>query len=184
MKVKVTYKRIKSHPKYRVGSDGSVWRWWPAQKFGQKKPARWKKLKQSPTFDGYGQVTLSLRGSLTTKKVHQLVLEAFVGPCPIGEESCHRNGNRQDNRRCNLYWGTPKKNGEDRIRHGKHVASVPRGSVHHNSKVTEEDVIAIRKVGFTTDKIGYWGYRRLMDKYGLKRSALSEILNRKTWKHI
>lgn len=51
--------------------------------------------------------------------VHRLVLEAFEGPCPPGMESCHNNGDRQDNRRSNLRWGTKPSNAQDTLRHGR-----------------------------------------------------------------
>jgi hypothetical protein len=63
--------------------------------------------------------------------VHQLVLEAFVGPRPRGMESCHNNGNQTDNRLVNLRWDTKSENNLDRVRHGTHSESskklCPRG---------------------------------------------------------
>jgi hypothetical protein len=36
--------------------------------------------------------------------VHQLVAEAFIGPCPPGRKLVHLNGNGLDNRRVNLAY--------------------------------------------------------------------------------
>ena len=44
------------------------------------------------------------------KKIHQLVLEAFVGPRPDGCVACHKNDDSSDNRLSNLEWGTRKHN--------------------------------------------------------------------------
>lgn len=50
--------------------------------------------------------------------VHRMVLEAFTGPCPEGQEALHGNGVPNDNRANNLRWGTKAENQADRIRHG------------------------------------------------------------------
>jgi hypothetical protein len=36
--------------------------------------------------------------------IHQLVAEAFIGPCPRGHKLVHLNGNGLDNRRVNLAY--------------------------------------------------------------------------------
>jgi len=43
-------------------------------------------------------------------KVHQLVCEAFHGPCPPGMETLHLDENGLNNRAENLRWGTRKEN--------------------------------------------------------------------------
>lgn len=53
-------------------------------------------------------------------KIHQLVLDAFVGPRPPGADSCHNNGNRYDNRLENLRYDSRSENALDRVRHGTH----------------------------------------------------------------
>ena len=39
-----------------------------------------------------------------TEYMHQLVAEAFIGPCPPGHKLVHLNGNGLDNRRANLTY--------------------------------------------------------------------------------
>ena len=70
--------------------------------------------------DGYLCVRLSKDGHAVTRKVHQLVLEAFVGPRPPGYEARHLDGNNMDNRAPKLAWGTPKQNVQDTLCHGHH----------------------------------------------------------------
>lgn len=65
----------------------------------------------------YYAVTLSMRSQ---RKVHSLVLEAFVGPRLGDQEGCHDNGDHHDNRLVNLYWGTHSQNTFDMVRHGRH----------------------------------------------------------------
>lgn len=65
-----------------------------------------------------GKKYLRVRVAGKDRYVHRLVLEAFVGPCPPGMETCHNNGDRFDNRLENLRWDTPSNNGRDKAKHG------------------------------------------------------------------
>lgn len=56
--------------------------------------------------------------------VHQLVLLAFVGPCPDGMEVCHNNGNSHDNRLINLRYDTRSANTLDKVTHGTHTNAI------------------------------------------------------------
>lgn len=56
-----------------------------------------------------GHVSVAL-GKGNSRLVHQLVLEAFVGPCPHGCETLHGNHKPWDNRLENLRWGTRSEN--------------------------------------------------------------------------
>lgn len=58
------------------------------------------------------------RGRRRGQKIHRLVLEAFVGPCPAGMQACHYNDVPNDNRLENLRWDTPRANMMDRSRNG------------------------------------------------------------------
>jgi hypothetical protein len=69
---------------------------------------------------GYPRVTLKTSGVARSHLVHHLVLEAFVGPKPVGQECRHLNGNPADNRLENLQWGTSSENSYDVVRHGNH----------------------------------------------------------------
>ena len=52
------------------------------------------------------------------KSVSSLVLEAFVSPRPPKMVVRHLNGKAQDDRLCNLSWGTQSDNIFDKIAHG------------------------------------------------------------------
>ncbi|MFM7012619.1 MAG: HNH endonuclease signature motif containing protein [Betaproteobacteria bacterium] len=54
---------------------------------------------------GYYGCNLPVNGRYGTRKVHQMVLETFVGPKPEGMQTRHLNGVRTDNRLENLKWG-------------------------------------------------------------------------------
>src|SRR5271156_5097060 len=68
--------------------------------------------------DGYPEVSLHAPGRQRLKRmVHLLVLEAFIGPCPEGQEALHGPGGKLDPSLGNLNWGFRAKNvGEDRVR--------------------------------------------------------------------
>lgn len=84
-------------------------------KSGVNKRRKGQPLKPIVLKIGYCAVNIS-----GMKYVHRLVLEAFVGECPDGMETCHKNGIRTDNRLENLYWGTSSENSHDIVRHGNH----------------------------------------------------------------
>jgi hypothetical protein len=56
-----------------------------------------------------GHVSVAI-GKGNSRLVHQLVLEAFVGPRPKGAESLHLNHDPKDNRLSNLRYGTRSEN--------------------------------------------------------------------------
>ena len=68
----------------------------------------------------YPVVKLAKDGRKVCFNVHQLVLEAFVGPRPGGMVCCHGPGGDRDNRLSNLRWDTVTENNRDVVRHGNH----------------------------------------------------------------
>ncbi len=73
----------------------------------------------APNKYGYPIVDIYyLDGRRKTRVVHQLVMEAFVGPLPQGLVVCHMNGVKSDNRATNLRYDTVAENNRDLSRHG------------------------------------------------------------------
>lgn len=108
---------------YQVSNHGRVW-----------SHHKHKLLALSSKHPKTGHLYVSLHpGDGTRKmcKVHRLVLEAFVGPCPEGQQGRHLNDISDDNRLKNLLWGTPRDNAHDKIRNGhdhqKNKTHCPRG---------------------------------------------------------
>lgn len=62
--------------------------------------------------DGYGylQVRLRANGLNRSVKIHKLVAEAFLGPCPVGMEVNHMKGIKTDNRAKMLEYMTKPEN--------------------------------------------------------------------------
>lgn len=92
--------------------------------------------RQTLDKDGYPRVTLCLNGVKKRKKVHTLVMEAFVGPMPKGMQIRHLDHSRDNNRLDNLCYGTVKENVADR--HANPAYVHPRGMLgKHHSKETK-----------------------------------------------
>ncbi len=91
-------------------------------------PGRWaagtrvpgRVLRPGRTTRGYFQVQLCRDGIISKRFIHRLVLEAFVGPSPEGQQACHWNGDPLDNRLENLRWDTASANQLDNVRLGVH----------------------------------------------------------------
>lgn len=64
-------------------------------------------------YDGSGNKPVS-------RAVHQLVLEAFVGPRPPGALTRHLDDDSTNNHVSNLAWGTEAENTRDLVRNGNH----------------------------------------------------------------
>lgn len=74
-------------------------------------------LKQQRNKRGYCLVGLDRGGRNVSRFVHRLVLEAFVGPRPVGKEACHfPDHEKSNNRLANLRWDTHAENEKDDYR--------------------------------------------------------------------
>lgn len=118
----VTFKDIPGFPGYRAGDDGGILSAWVNCRWGRRLRERWKSIKPCPGSRGYLRVNLTPLDSKRprTFRVHRLILEAFVGPCPEGMECRHLNGDKADNRLANLSWGTRQENMDDKRKHANH----------------------------------------------------------------
>lgn len=84
-------------------------------KCGVVKLLKGKILRPGIASNGYPSVALG-RGS--TKMIHALVACAFIGPCPVGQEVRHKDGDRKNPARFNLEYGTRGDNMNDAKKHG------------------------------------------------------------------
>jgi hypothetical protein len=131
-------------------------------------------LKPGKISGGYLGVALSRNNVKSSHKVHRLVLEAFVGPCPSGHQCHHINGDKTDNRLENLEWVTPLYN----IRNSPQP-NTPRGSKCHFSKLVEREVEEIN-----TMLVNGWTHKSIAKKYNVARSTISRINQGTTWSHV
>lgn len=101
--------------------------------------------------NGYKRQLIAFRvdGKTIIKRVHHVVLEAFIGPRQQNHEALHGNGDALDNRLDNLRWGTHHENVKDCIVHGtKTNPPVHAGMAHHNATLSTEQVEEIRRTEF------------------------------------
>lgn len=126
--------------------------------------------------DGYIHVGLRKDKKLRTKKVHRLVLSAFVGCCPAGMEACHNDGVKANNRLDNLRWDTHRNN---QIKDGGARAIIGKGELNPSSTLSEHKVLQIKylgKSGLTHEAIGCI--------VGANRRNVSRIIQGERWGHI
>ena len=107
-----------------------------------------------------------------TIKIASLVMRHFFGPKPDGMGVLHSDICGGD-RRCinlnHLRYGTNKENVTDRSRLDR-----------QHSKLTKNKVLEIRSLYSS----GNFTQRDLADRFSISQTNISDIVNRKRWKHI
>lgn len=171
---KVVHKKIRKHPGYAVGTDGSVWSRWEGRGRKAFLSDRWHCLWPSPNSRGYLHVNLNGK----TVRIHRLVLEEFRGSCPHGLEARHLDGNQRNNRLENLTWGTKVENAGDKILHGTRAST--KGSRNGRARLTADKVRLMRKL----HRAGGVSHHDLACRFGMSRQAVGLVLSGKTWGHI
>ena len=126
---------------------------------------------------GYVKILLKRRNRRRQTYVHNLVLEAFVGPRPEGAECRHFPDKCPWNNSLeNLSWGTSKENKADMTVHD----TDPRGERNGRAKLTEQEVAEIR-LKYTAKRITQ---THLAQEYGISQQVVSGIVNLNKWKHV
>lgn len=135
-----------------------------------------KIMKPSANQGGYLYVRLvSLDGSQSHSRISRMVLSAFDRMPNQGEEACHKDGIRTNNRLSNLRWDTRTGNQGDRVAHGTHSI----GERNPSAVLDVSKVLEIRELlssGVT--------YRAVSDKYGISMSTVYNIKARRKWAHV
>lgn len=123
---------------------------------------------------GYGQ--FNLNGIPT--RAHRLSWEMHNGPIPAGLQVCHTCDNPPCVNPAHLFLGTIKENAHDRDRKGRtHPGWVP-GSRNGGAKLTEAQVAEIR------ERASGATHKALALEFGVSRTLIGLIVNRKQWRHV
>lgn len=111
-----------------------------------------------------GHSTKGQRGRRRTFRVHQLVAAAFLGPRPSGLQTLHWDDDATNNRLSNLRYGTPKENGEDRLRNDRyyqrHRTHCPQGHEYNAENTYWTKVGARQCVPCSRESTRQWRERR------------------------
>ena len=142
---------------------------------GSPQRCRERILKPSTNGDGYLNVGLTKNGAKSTRLVHALVAEAFIGPRPDGLMVLHGERGQLDNRPENLSYGTyADNNGRDKVRDGTQLT----GERHRSAKLTAEQVVEARRLVAA----GPWGTQaRLAREWGVSRVTISLAVRGINW---
>ena len=155
---------------------------------GQVKNYKTGRILKSKIINKYGHlsVNLSKNGITKTYRVHRLVLEYFIGPCPVGMECRHLDGNPHNNRLDNLKWGTRTENQQDRKLHGTNNYFFVKGHKYNIgskcawSTLNEKQVRIIKYLL----KTNYLMQREIAKIFDVRPNTISSINIGENWKHV
>jgi hypothetical protein len=136
-------------------------------------------LRQCPTR-GYMTVRLYRDRWGLGRKVHHLVLEAFVGPRPINAQANHKNGIKGDNRPENLEWVSARENVLHTFRELGRIPMIPphyKGDAHPRAKLNWPKVAEIRNV----HAAGSATIAGLARQYGVSEATVAHVIKNETW---
>lgn len=174
----VRYADIEGYPGYRVGDDGSIWSCHVRGNNKGRVGDIWQRLKPFLSRSGHLRVNLvrADQRHVHQRYVHQLVLEAFVGPCPPGMECRHfPDRDPTNNRLENIHWGTPKQNAADRDLHGTQL----KGEACPSAILTRSDVLealAMHRAGKGATAIARF--------FGVGQRTIQDICHGRTWTEV
>lgn len=115
-------------------------------------------------------------GDKKKKRVHRLVLEAFVGPAPSDKpHGCHIDGNSMNNWLPNLKWASAVSNEADKELHGTKLF----GTAIHNAKLNPAKVRRIRKAYAAGTSV-----RKLAYSLSVNVVTVRDVIKGRTWAHV
>lgn len=169
------FRKVVGYPGYRVSRAGEVQSCWTRRGCLCFLGEDWHTLK--PIRRRWGHLTVNLcrrGGKKTSRPIHRLVLEAWVGPCPKGLICCHNDGDPSNNSIENLRWDSYQSNADDALRHGTRAV----GS-RCNAKLVEADVIEIRRLRSEGISMG-----EVASRYGVSLKNVEAIVRGRSWRHL
>ena len=143
--------------------------------FGRVKKFDFKDRKITDNGFGYKNVSMTELGTSRGKRfyIHRLVAMLFI-PNEDGKPQVnHIDSNKENNHYRNLEWVSPK----DNIKHmHENGLNKKRRELKNTFKVSDATVAN----AYLSVKIGMYGVREAADKYGMPRTTLSSIMNKRS----
>jgi HNH endonuclease len=118
------------------------------------------------TTDGYA--------AYRSRHAAQYICESVYGEKPIGNQTAHSCGDRLCVNPKHLRWSTPRENSLDKLDHG----TWPRGLKNGRSMISEDQV---REIRYLAGKVSY---KKMAKDFGISKSAIEAIVNRKNWSYL
>lgn len=171
---KEEWRNIPGFPDYQVSDFGSIRSRLKKGNHKAKHADKWRLLRPTNTR-GYQSVYLPVNGKYQHKRVHMLVLLAFVGPRPLNQEIAHLNGTRADNRLVNLLYCSHVENESHKRLHGTlGLGEKNSQAVLQGWQVAEIRYLASKSVS----------YGQIATLFNIDHKYVSEIVNGHIWKEI
>jgi len=173
------WKAIPGYRKYMASRDGEI------KSLNYMNHGYEKVLKPAHDANGYLRtMLLNDNGKYDTVKVHRIIAKSFLSN-PLSKPCVnHINGLKDDNRVANLEWVTRSENTKHAFKTG---LKTHKGEKNTSAKLTEEQVIEIRKnykYGRRSKHEGGETKQQIADRYGVTFSAIKNIIQGNTWKHL
>ena len=170
MVLQIDFKVVKEYWRPVVGYE----EYYEVSNTGYIRRKQTKKILKPRVSNGYNMVDLRVNCDRRYHRVHRLVAHAFIGDPPTTKhEVRHFDGDKQNNCRSNLSWGTRKENEEDKIRHSK----TNRGQRNGRSKLTLDQVKEIRQLLKQDNLL----QRQIAKMFGVTRMTISDIKGKRSW---
>lgn len=168
---------IEGWPGYAISADGTAW--------SQHRPngglgGQWRKLAPFADRDQYPRINLRDGARYRQFTVHALVLTAFVGPCPEGQQARHLDNDRSNpalfdaEGNLRLSWGTVAQNANDR----RLAGTTPVGERNPSARIDEP--VALRILQMKADGLET---REIAESVGASASIVRRC-GRETWTHL
>ena len=123
---------------------------------------------------GYGQFKLNEGMKLAHRVAWLLVYGTWPKPCAL-----HKCDNRSCVNTLHLFEGSIKDNAKDMVAKGRFTPPAKTGEHNGFSRLTEKQVIKIRKLSAQG-----WTQHALAERFNSAQTNISSILLRKTWRTL
>jgi Autographiviridae endonuclease len=120
-------------------------------------------------------------GGYQRTTAHRVAWELTYGPIPEGQIVRHSCDNPRCCNPAHLLTGTYQDNTDDMMERKRwHQGNTPRGSTHHLAKLTDADVVEIRRLYAA----GSHSQRKLARLFGVTQASIGKIVRRESRKDV